>query len=170
MKGAFIEALESRVEFVKCLWRFALVRAPVRSPLGNPDILAFMMDDTLSRLFSIVRLQTRSDSPVQRPVESPLVSPFCRCALNPFIGYHLAAESALVSAVRQLPAITSLGENDVLTSERELLEALHVLGRSDIHGFCELCRIEAPSLVAAGVGSTLPEFCPHKKHPPVPEA
>lgn len=51
MKQGFLEALDGRRAEIKRKWEVLLRSAPATTPLGNPDTLVFLMEDSLQRLF-----------------------------------------------------------------------------------------------------------------------
>ncbi len=169
MKRAFLRTLNRRRALIKQRWRAVLEHAPTRTPLANPELLAYMIDDTLDELLS-GSLSDSATPPVRHhdggefdphDAAKALVLSSCRCGLNPYIGFFLAGESALVSVIREIEPIGQMSEHDILAAETQLLFALRVIGHRDVNSFCEVCRIEHPAAASPGVAS-LPENCPFK--------
>lgn len=122
-----------RLEFlrpsIKRDWERRLRTEPPLSPLGHPDVLVFLMDETLEQLRAGMKdpgLSARSDLGSEL---APL-SNLCRCSLNPLVRYYVTGEQAIRAAVDSVPA-----------AELEL--ALHCyrrLARREIRLLCSLCR------------------------------
>lgn len=162
MKNAFLDEVARRREEVRQRWRAALRQAPVHTALGNPDTLAFMIDPTLNRLFAAVRDRADATWTPDSPPEARLVEAASRCGLNPMIAYFLAGESALVGVTRGIRTCGTLSESELLTYEGELLAALRDLGRTEITGFCSICRVEHPRAVSTNPSAAVPPDCPYK--------
>ncbi len=116
---------------IKSDWESLLRAEPTRSPLGQPDTLVFLMDETLTRLCEGLRDQ--SEPSWKTPHQQHLrLSPFsCSCDLNPLLTYFATGELAVRSAL--------LGK----TNERELEEVLlifHALAQQEINTMCSICR------------------------------
>jgi hypothetical protein len=162
MKRAFLDALGARRAVIKHLWEAVLRQAPVHTPLGHPDTLIYMMDETLDRLFSLTRSRSTPEWLAEHPLIGPPIGKSCRCALNPLLTYFFAAESALVATIRLLKPCPEFSEHDILVSESQLLFSLHVLGHQEMNAFCEVCQIEIPSANGSNPSAAVPSFCPFK--------
>ena len=55
MKQGYLEALDGHRAEIKRKWTVLLRAAPATTPLGNPDALVFLMDESLQQLFSLFR-------------------------------------------------------------------------------------------------------------------
>ena len=53
MKKAYLEALDGHRAEIKRKWEILLRAAPATTPLGNPDTLIYLMDESLKQLFSL---------------------------------------------------------------------------------------------------------------------
>lgn len=164
MKAAFLHQLVLRRDETVRRWLHTLKEAPVYSALGNPETLRYMIGPTLDRLFMAVREHVADGwSPEAPPAKVRLMEAASRCALNPMIGYYLAGEAALVSVVKEIAPCADFSETDLLVSESQLLTLLREMGRAEITGFCEICRVREPVKAMAGhTCSGLPETCPFK--------
>ena len=161
MKRAFLRALLARRAAIKQRWRAALQSAPTHTPLANPDLLAYMMDETLDELLVTVWHPKAVPHCNDANTTCVLAKTCNGCGLNPYIGYFLAGEAALVGAIRSIQPSHDLSENQILNAEIELLFAFRVLSHREVNSFCEICRVEHPS-AAHGDQPTLPRECPFK--------
>ena len=160
MKNAFLRALRARRSAIKRRWRATLQNAPTRTPLANPDLLAYMMDETLDELF-VTAEHPKSSPPNHDHIAVSVLTEVCSgCGLNPYIGYFLAGEAALVEAIRTIKPTHELTENKILNAEIRLLFAFRVLSHREVNAFCEICRVSHPSV--QGNGPSLPQSCLYK--------
>lgn len=142
MKRAFLNALRRRRALIKQRWRNLLEQTPVRTALGNPELLAYLIDDTLNELLASETYLSEDVSNHEHfaePAHKPAGN--CRCGANPYIGFFLTGEAALVSVIRELLETKELNEHGILTAETEMLFALRVRAHRDVDGFCEICQI-----------------------------
>jgi len=161
MKRAFLRAIMTRRAVIKLRWRATLEQAPLYTPLASPALLAYMMDRTLDELILATTYPKVPENHSSRH-DSLITSKSCStCGLNPYIGYFLAGEDALVSAVRTIEVSPALSENELLGSEIELLFAFRVIAHREVNDFCEICWIEHPA-ASFEEPSTLPRSCPFK--------
>ena len=58
MKQGYLEALDGHRAEIKRTWEVLLRVAPATTPLGNPDTLVFLMDESIGQLFSLLRSKT----------------------------------------------------------------------------------------------------------------
>jgi len=75
-------------------WESRLRAEPVRSALGHPDILTYMMDDTLDQLSDL--LLRRQAARVRAPGD---FESRCRCHFNPLLAYFATGLDALMSVL-----------------------------------------------------------------------
>ncbi len=168
MKAAFLRTLNRRRALIKQRWRAVLEHAPTRTPLANPQLLAYLIDDTLDELLpgptqgAAPPSSRHPDSLVELHDAAKVFLSSCRCGLNPYIGFFLAGEAALVSVIREIEPTEQLTEHEILAAETKLLFALRVIGHRDVNAFCEVCRVEHPAAMSPGI-SSLPLNCPFKK-------
>lgn len=115
---------------VKMEWEALLRAEPAPSPLGNPDTLLYLMDETLSQVFRAVT-ENSLESVLRK--SSALLVPLqrhCGCGLNPLLNYYATGELALhlVAAKR----LTKPVLDAVLTS-------FHLLAQQEIDTLCSVC-------------------------------
>jgi hypothetical protein len=125
---------------LKAEWCRRLRIEPVSTPLANPDTLAYLMDETLAQLESLV-----CDRPAQRWLRlrkthlEPLRS-LCPCGLNPLLTYFSSGVETL-DAILCTDGYLTKGEKSMLC------QAWHFLAQSEIEALCEgCCRVCAPAL------------------------
>ena len=92
MEESDIRRLEAQRAALKREWEILLRTEPTLSPLGNPDTLVYMMDETIDRLLAELRLHV--PTPDQRSQRSPLQRR-CLCGLNPLLNYYATGELAI---------------------------------------------------------------------------
>src|SRR4051794_18022051 len=161
MKRAFLRALLDQRTSIMQRWRATLEQAPLHTPLAKPELLAYLMDQTLDELILTADDSTSRDLGSGDLVTRMSPAHCSTCALNPYIGFFLAGESALVSAVRSIEADPTLSENDLLSCETELLFAFRVMSHREVNEFCEICWITHPA-ASSKERTTLPRDCPFK--------
>jgi len=162
MKRAFLRVLLGQRASIKQRWRAVLQAAPIHTPLANPDVLAHLIDDTLEELFWGVLYQRAGSVGNEEGDTKYLVEMGSRCGLNPYVGYFLAGEAALVGEIKTLKPTAQLSENEILLAESELLRAFRMMSHREVNAFCEICRIERPA-ERCGQDHALPDVCPHKR-------
>ncbi len=129
---SLIQQLEAQRPSFKREWEALLRTEPTLSPLGNPDTLVFMMDETLSDLFKNLRLRAQKHQAVNpRSLLVPLQR-HCECGMNPLLTYFATGELAL-----------HLVAGQVLKRDAELDEILacyHLLAMKEIDMLCAVCQ------------------------------
>lgn len=135
------EAARRRLEGLRPSWKReweTLLRAePTLSPLGHPDTLVFLMDETISGVLRALR--PRPPAPAdRRSLRTPLRR-HCACGLNPLLNYYATGELALHAVAG--PALGATIE--------EALADYHRLAQREIDTLCGVCRLRAPTDCAA---------------------
>lgn len=162
MKRAFLRALVEQRASIKQRWRAVLQAAPTHTPLANPVLLAYMIDETLEELLWEVMYPKASTHRSEPALTVALARSCSGCGLNPYIGYFLAGEAALVGTIKMMEPTSQLTENDILCAETELLFTFRVMSHREVNAFCEICRIERPAARFGNQPQSLPDLCPHK--------
>ena len=88
--------LTDRRTDLKSEWEKRLRAEPVRSALGHPDILMYMMDETLDQLADL--LLRRQTARVRHPAD---FESRCRCHFNPLLAYFSTGIDALLAVLAQ---------------------------------------------------------------------
>ena len=140
MKQGYLEALDGHRAEIKRKWELLLRAAPATTPLGNPDTLVYLMDESLEQLFSLLRSKSThpwlsGDPPATRVVDST-----CHCRLNPLINYFIAGQAALAFAAQTVPRSQHhLDDVAATMCVDELLVTFRYLAHREVSVFCEVC-------------------------------
>jgi hypothetical protein len=161
MKQGYLEALDGNRAEIKRKWELLLRAAPTTTPLGHPDTLVFLMDESLEQLFSLFRSQSAHrwffrHSPSTRPGGMT-----CHCRLNPLINYFIAGQAALAFVAQTVPR--SQHHLDDLTATScvdELMLTFGFLADREIHSFCEACQYSPDNARNANYGVRSKQGCP----------
>ncbi len=125
--------LEALRPAIKRVWADRLRREVPISAMGNPEVLVFLMDETLDQL---QRGLKRPDRTWLR--QSPRVAPHgdrCQCSLSPLLNYYATGELALRD-------VAGAGLGGKL---EDVLAVFHALAQQEIQTLCSLCpRRDAP--------------------------
>jgi hypothetical protein len=149
MQRALIDNLQSQRSQIYSRWKDLLSLDRAATPLGNPEILVYMIDLTLDELFRMLREAAGH----ARFGPSPAVT--CPCGRNPYLLYfssgRQAMQEALVLAQSAIPLLVP-GERD--TSLSELESAYRHIEHRHIELFCSVCQLRPqsaspPNLLAA---------------------
>lgn len=137
MMGPVDEGVIQRLEGIRPAWKReweALLRSePTLSPLGNPDTLVFLMDETMSAVLKALRHRpTKPTTPNAHALLAPLQR-HCDCGLNPLLNYYATGELAL-----HLVAAKSVAEH-----LDEVLIAYHLMAQREIDTLCAVCQHRA---------------------------
>ncbi len=133
MDEGAIERLEGLRPSWKREWETLLRAEPTLSPLGNPDTLVYLMDETISGVLRTLRSRALRHTPVNpRALLVPLQR-HCACGLNPLLSYYATGEVALHAVAGPVLA----GDLD------EALTSYHLLARREIDTLCAVCQHRA---------------------------
>ena len=80
----------------------ALQNAPSRSPLANPDLLAYLIDETLGDLLASILYPPVDATSTDDVPHAELAKVTPGCGSNPYTGYFLASAAALVATTRPI--------------------------------------------------------------------
>lgn len=114
-------------------WQALLRALPPPSPLGHPDIVAYLVDEILDRL------ERELANPPALEVPGPATNfGACPCQMNPLLPCFIAGEQALIES-----GAPSLGPR-----LHEVLECYHRLANRELAALCGVClhRSEATCL------------------------
>ncbi len=167
MKKAYLEALAAHRAEIKRKWEVLLRAAPATTPLGNPDTLVYLMDESLHQLFSLFHSKSAHQWLSRHPPASPLIGTGCTCRLNPLINYFIAGQAALAFVAQSIPASRHhLDDVAAGACVDELLLTFRFLAHRETHAFCEVCQYSPANAHAAGNGSGGKPVCPLPWHAP----
>ena len=151
MKQGYLEALDGHRAEIKRKWEVLLRNAPATTPLGNPDTLVFLMDESLEQLFSLLRSKTAHQWLSRHPPAARVVGLSCHCRLNPLINYFIAGQAALAFAAQTVPR-SQHHLDDLAATEcvDELLLTFRFLVHREIQAFCDVCQYAPGNARSAG--------------------
>ncbi len=159
MKKAYLEALSNHRAEIKRKWELLLRAAPTTTPLGNPDALIYLMDESIRQLFSLFRSKSAHQWLSHHPPATPVIGHSCHCRLNPLINYFIAGEAALAFVAQAIPGNKHHLDDVAATAcVDELLLTFRFLAHREIHAFCEVCQYSPANAHAAGDGAK--PLCP----------
>jgi hypothetical protein len=161
MKQGYLEALDGHRAEIKRKWEIFLRAAPATTPLGNPDTLVFLMDQSLQQLFSLFRSKSAHCWLSRRQPAPRVAGATCHCRLNPLINYFIAGQAAVAFVAQTVPR--SQHHLDDLTANScvdELLLTFRFLSHREVRSFCEICRYSPANAHAAANGTHSKPVCP----------
>ncbi len=126
MEESDIRRLEAQRAALKREWEALLRTEPTLSPLGNPDTLVYLMDETIDRLLATLR------QPGAGPDGKSQVAPLqrrCACGLNPLLNYYATGELAVHAVAAPLCG----------AGVEEAVAAFHAIARKEIDTLCSVC-------------------------------
>jgi len=134
MMGAVDEGVIQRLEGLRSSWKSeweGLLRSePTLSPLGNPDTLVYLMDETIAAVCKGLRARALKPGVVNpRTLLVPLKR-HCACGLNPLLSYYGTGEIALHKIARG-PLAAHLDE---------ALTCYHAYAQREIDTLCAVCQ------------------------------
>jgi len=143
VEASDIRRIEAHRAALKREWETLLRTEPTLSPLGNPDTLVFMMDETISNLLELFRQDSPLVSANEKSSPSSPLQRRCACGLNPLLSYYSTGELAMRAV-----ASPFLG-----AKVDELVAVFHNLARREIDTLCSVCCYRQPASTAADVPS-----------------
>ena len=132
MDQSVIDKIKLLRPAIKREWGALLRAEPTLSPLGHPDTLTYLMDETISNVVKSVHSHSLKTLIHRSPVLLAPLQRHCRCGLNPLLNYYATGELALRSAFRQ--------QFDPATCEA-LLTVFHVKAQQEIETICAVCQV-----------------------------
>jgi hypothetical protein len=115
---------------IKREWGTLLRSEPTLSPLGHPDTLTYLMDETISEIIKGIRNRSLKSWLRRSPALLAPLQKGCRCGLNPLLNYYSTGELALRSSFRQH------FEPNVCEA---LLTIFHLKAQMEIETLCAVC-------------------------------
>ncbi len=127
MRQRILCILDHRRPHLKQEWERRLRLEPVRSALGEPTVLVYMMDETLRQLSGLITRQHAVRKAMSGDFESR-----CGCRLNPLLAYFSTGEASL---------LTLLEEAGVMDDAVRALVSgwWRLLAQNEIDAVCGLC-------------------------------
>lgn len=151
MRQRILNLLTHRRSDLKREWKTRLRAAPIRSALGDPAILSYLMDETLEEFSNLLR---------RRKVRRIRIDPRafekrCSCGLNPLLAYYVTGAQALALLL------------DEEYPTDEVLRAFisgqwHLFAQRELDALCGACirKCQRPfPNIATAVPATTPSRC-----------
>jgi hypothetical protein len=161
VKKAYLEALDGHRAEIRRKWEILLRAAPATTPLGNPDTLVYLMDESIQQLFSLFHRKSTQQWPSRHPPAARIIGTSCHCRLNPLINYFIAGQAALAFVAQAVPySQHHLDDAAATLCVDELLLTFRLFARREIQAFCEVCQYSPANARAAGNGSRGKLVCP----------
>ena len=160
MSPGTTNALDAQRAEIKARWVALLHIEPVNTPLANPDMLVFLIDDTLTAVFNALR-----EPPRTRKRPKP---PGCACGRNPFMAYYAAGRQSLLEAL--VLAQSKFPGLDPAVRDRDAHVLEHIIRTvigSEIESFGTVCQHRSVSSLPPAPGQPADCGC---RTPPLTEA
>lgn len=135
-----IQRLEGMRTALKREWEVLLRAEPTLSPLGNPDTLVYLMDETIGELMKGLRARSLKHAAVNARTLLVPLQRHCACGLNPLLNYYATGELAL-----HFVAAPALGAIEL----DEALICYHQLAQREIDTLCAVCQHRTTESCAA---------------------
>ena len=132
---AVVSQFEALRPAIKREWCSLLRAEPALSPLGLPETLAYMMDETLTQVLKGAGSHSLKTWLRRSPALLAPLQKHCRCGLNPLLNYFATGELALHSAI---------GNRLAPEARDVLLTVFHVKAQQEIETLCAVC-VQHPS-------------------------
>lgn len=140
MDRIILEQLRARRATIRKEWISLLRAEPVTTPLGNPEALQHLIDQTLDQVFAdLGKEKLLPGGPTRQSYDDVLHE--CACGRNPLLAYFLTGERALLKVVfrvRMDLAAKYPMHND--TDLTEIYLVLRRIARREVKNFCALCQ------------------------------
>ncbi len=137
MEPDLIANFESQRTDLFARWKDLLALDRTASPLASPEILVYMIDQTIEELLLALRRGRAAGQRRPEPVA-------CECGRNPYLPYFGAGRQAIREAlVLAQAAIPFLGAATRDAALAELDCAYREIERRHIEPFCAICQFSA---------------------------
>lgn len=129
-------------------WEALLRSEPTLSPLGNPDTLVYLMDETITEVLKALRVRSLKHAPANSRALLVPLQRHCACGLNPLLNYYATGELALHAVAAPM----------LLEHLDEALTGYHLLAQKEIDTLCAVCQHRSTSGCAnAALTGTAPK-------------
>lgn len=134
MADSLVSRLDTLRSEIKARWT-ALLRAepaapPATTVLIRPEMLVFMLDDTLARLSASLEVWAQARRSPRKALQFWASHAGCECGLHLMLTYYVAGARSLHTA---LPLMFG-------RTRREILRCFNSLARQDMTALCDVCR------------------------------
>lgn len=133
MQPVILRHLRARRAQIRSSWDTLLQIEPVTTPLAEPQVLSYLFESTLDRIFDALK----------RPATELYPAAFhCPCGLSPFLSYFRTAEQVLLEA---LVLVHAENASESSADERaqdvtELRSVIRSIGREEMALFGSICQ------------------------------
>jgi hypothetical protein len=142
-----IQRLEGLRPALKREWEALLRAEPTLSPLGNPDTLVYLMDETIGEVAKALRARSLKHAAANARALLVPLQRHCACGLNPLLNYYATGELALHMIGAKALSATELDE---------ALICYHVLAQKEIDTLCGVCQHRASDRCTTPACATFP--------------
>lgn len=136
MDRTVLAALQSEIPTIRRRWEALLRVEPVRSPLGNPDTLVFLIPSSVETMLAALAKPRGRTLSLGAALRLPRGN--CSCESNPYLPYFKSGEQAILETLVLIQA--KLGA--LATRDADLAEfhaAFRAVSRREIETFCGVC-------------------------------
>jgi hypothetical protein len=134
-----LTALRAHAGQIRERWEALLRIERVNTPLANPDVLIFLIPQTIEQ---VLKSAAKLSRPPPLEVARKIPRPECLCGASPYLSYFTAGEQALVEAlvlVQSQMADLSTRDSDLAA----LYWAVRSLAAKEIEAFRGVCALRA---------------------------
>lgn len=132
MQDITLHALRARRAEIFSRWEALLRAEPTTSPLGTPDALVHMLDQTFEELLAALAEAKRK--PASGAHE-------CLCGCNPLLAYFRSGEQAMLEALVLIQASRPrMTTRQRQTELAELQSVVQAVGQQEIGVICSICQ------------------------------
>lgn len=126
---------------VKSNWEALLRAEPTLTPLGAPDTLVYLMDDTMAQLWSALHSESLDRGPKRTNSLASSNWGRCKCGLNPLLYYfHTGVKTLLLMTNMVANELTEFSQTEHATLREELLSTFETIAQHEMNLFCEICQ------------------------------
>jgi hypothetical protein len=139
--SALIEAMDSRRSRIRASWERLLKGERVNTALARPEVLIYLIEPTLDRIFAALRHLPRTSVNLKSDLAAEeFKRAACECGRNPLLVFFLAGEQALLDELIHLQAEASeLVGNPRTQDVTELYLVIRHEARREVGAFCAVC-------------------------------
>lgn len=139
-----VHNLRGRRLRIRARWEALLKTERIATPLGRPEFLVYLIDETLDEIFRA--LHDTGAAPQSLETSAPPHRARCECGRNPFLAYFLAGEQAVLDELIHAQSEAVQTDRAVnITAVAELSTLVRHLARREVETFCSLCTHAAES-------------------------
>ena len=123
---------------IRAHWEALLKMERTATPLGRPELLVYLIDETLDEIFRTLRHDRAAPLPLE--TFAPPDRARCECGRNPFLTYFVAGEQAMLEELIHAQAEAADADRAAnVTAAAELSSLVRQLALREVETFCSLC-------------------------------